>query len=219
MDKNMKRADFPRRLIVTGTDTGIGKTVVAAVLTAGLNGVYWKPIQSGSDGPTDREWVRDHTGLGRDHFPPEAYLLRAPVSPHLAAALEGRTIDLAAVVMPASLPDASPLIIEGAGGVMAPINDRQFMIDLFRHLQAPVLVVAPSRVGMINHTLLTLDQLRRYDIPILGVVMNGPTNDDNRRAVEHFGRTRVLAGIEPLDDITPAALGRAFRDGFACHDR
>jgi dethiobiotin synthase len=172
--------------------------------------VYWKPVQSGTDGQTDRHWVQSHTGLGEDHFPPEAYLLRTPVSPHLAAAIEGTTIDPARIIPPPLPPGKSPLIIEGAGGVMAPLNETRFMIDLFSRLNAPVLVVAPSRVGMINHTLLTVEQLRRYHIPVFGVVMNGPRNEENQKAVEHYGRVPVLAQIPPLPEINPEALRHAF---------
>lgn len=210
----MNKTDFPERLIVTGTDTDIGKTVISAVLVAGLGGVYWKPVQSGIEGLTDRQWVREKTGLGRDHFPPETYLLRTPVSPHLAAAMEGITIDPARIIPPSLPPGKSHLVVEGAGGVMAPLNDTAFMIDLFRQLAAPVLVVAPSRVGMINHTLLTVEQLRRYHIPVLGVVMNGPRHDENKKAVEHYGRVPVLARIEPLPKITPDVLRRTFDDHF-----
>jgi dethiobiotin synthetase len=212
--KTMKKTDFPERLIVTGTDTDIGKTVVSAVLTAGLSAVYWKPVQSGIEGQADREWVRDKTGLGNSHFPPEAYRLRAPVSPHLAAAMEGIAIDLSRIIPPALPPGVSHMIIEGAGGVLAPLNDRHFMIDLFKQLDAPVLVVTPSRVGMINHTLLTVEQLRQHGIPVFGVIMNGLRNDENRKAVEHYGRVPVIGEIEPLPEITPEVLMRTFNNCF-----
>lgn len=210
MDAKLKKTDFPERLFVTGTDTDIGKTVVSAILMAGLRGTYWKPIQSGSENGTDRAWIRRATGLDDRHFSPEAYCLRAPVSPHLAAAMEGVVIDLARIRPPQT---DGVLIIEGAGGVMAPINETHLMIDLIKQLNAPALVVAPSRLGMINHTLLTVEQLRQYKIPVLGVIMNGPRNEENRKAVEHYGRVPVLAEIEPLPAITPAALLDAFR-GF-----
>ena len=101
----MKKTVFPERLIVTGTDTGIGKTVISAILMAGLSGVYWKPVQSGIDGQTDRQWVRDKDGLGEDRFPAEAYLLRTPVSPRLAAALEGIAIGPERIVLPPLPPE------------------------------------------------------------------------------------------------------------------
>jgi dethiobiotin synthase len=203
----MNISDFPERLFVSGTDTDIGKTVVAAVLMAGLRGTYWKPIQSGSETGTDREWIRRHTGMADRHFPPEAYCLKAPVSPHLAAAREGTTIDLSGITPPES---DGVLIIEGAGGIMTPVNENHLMIDLIKQLRAPVLVVAPSRVGMINHTLLTVEQLRRYDIPLFGVIMNGPRNEENRKAVEHYGRVPVIGEVEPLPSITPEVLIQTF---------
>lgn len=213
----MNKIDFPSRLIVTGTDTNIGKTVISAILVAGLCGVYWKPVQSGMDGQTDRQWVQSHTGLGDEHFPAEAWLLRTPVSPHLAAEIEGVHIDPARI-SPPPRKGKSTLIIEGAGGIMAPLNDTRFMIDLFKRLEAPALIVTPSRVGMINHTLLTVAQLRRYDIPVFGVVMNGPRNEENRKAVAHYGRVPVLAEIEPLEKITPDVLRRTFFDNFLKYD-
>lgn len=206
----MKISDFPERLFVTGTDTDIGKTLVAAVLMTGLRGTYWKPVQSGSGTGTDRDWIRGRTGLDDRHFPPEAYCLKAPVSPHLAAAMEGITIDFSRIIPP---PSNGILIIEGAGGVMTPVNGHHLMVDLIKRLNAPALVVASSRLGMINHTLLTVEQLRRYDIPLFGVIINGPRNEENRNAVEHYGRVPVLGEIEPLPAITPEILLTCFH-GF-----
>ena len=128
--------------------------------------------------------------------------------------MEGVTIDLSRIIPPPLPPGISHMIIEGAGGVLAPLNDRQFMIDLFRQLDAPALVVAPSRVGMINHTLLTVDQLRRYNIPVFGIIMNGPRNGENKKAVERYGRVPVIGEIEPMASVTPEELMRTFDNCF-----
>ena len=205
----MKRGDFPLRLFVTGTDTGVGKTVVCAVLMAGLDGVYWKPVQSGAVEGTDTAFVRRVTGLDDSHFRNESCVFDAPVSPHLAAQMEGRKIDVDGITVPAADP-GTPLIMEGAGGVMVPLDDTRLMLDLVVRIGAPVLVVAPSRLGMINHTLLTVDRLRQAGLPVFGVVINGPPNRENRRAVEHYGKVAVIAEIEPMPEIHPASLKSCF---------
>lgn len=201
---------FPERLFITGTDTDIGKTVVAAILMTGLQGVYWKPVQSGITPMTDTDWVREKTGLPDDCFCPESYLLNTPVSPHLSAAIDNQEIILDQIVFPKT-PTGRHLIIEGAGGVMVPLNDHQFMLDLMKKMAVPALVVAPSRLGMINHTLLTVEQLRRAKVPIWGVIMNGEPNADNKAAVEKYGDIPVLAEIEPLPVINKETLRTAFK--------
>jgi dethiobiotin synthetase len=204
----MARIDFPHRLFVSGTDTGVGKTVLSAILTAGLEGTYWKPIQSGLQEITDTEWVREKTGLPETHFHPEAYRLSMPLSPHAAAAHDHIRIDLERIVPPPTNP--GHLIIEGAGGLMVPLNERHFMLDLIKRLDLPVLLVARSTLGTINHTLLSLEQLRRSRVEILGVVLNGPLDAGNRKAIEFYGRVEVCAEMEPLMEINPESLGLAF---------
>ncbi|MFZ5571405.1 MAG: dethiobiotin synthase [Thermodesulfobacteriota bacterium] len=202
--------DWPEKLFVAGTDTGVGKTLVCAVLTAGLRADYWKPVQSGLDEPTDTEWVYRHTGLGKDHFHPETYRLTRPLSPHAAAEQDGIRIRLNRFRLPRVQPGRS-LVVEGAGGVMAPLNRTRFMLDLMKRLELPILLTARSTLGTINHTLLSLEQLRRHGLAILGVVMNGPRNEVNRKALEHYGKTRVLAEIEPLPRIDASTLTAEFR--------
>ena len=206
---------FPPAFFVTGTDTGIGKTFVSAVLTVGLNAAYWKPIQSGFSpaDPGDREWIRQVTGLENRRFHPEAYLLSRPLSPHAAAVLDDLYIDLETIRLPGEnfLPH---LIVEGAGGVMVPINMRQTMIDLILHLHLPALVVAANRLGTINHTLLTLEKLRDKGVPVIGVVLNGPRDPINRRAIEEFGKVTVLAELETIEKIDYHALLDVFVERF-----
>jgi dethiobiotin synthase len=204
---------FPPRLFVTGTDTGIGKTVISAILMAGLRGIYWKPIQSGLDEMTDTEWVRDKTGLTDNHFYPEIYRFMLPISPHASAAHDGVKIDLELFTVP-EIGESEHLIIEGAGGVMVPLNEDHLMTDLIKKLDSPVLLVSPNSLGAINHTLLSLEQLRREGLEVVGVVMNGPKNSINRRAVEHYGGIDVLAEIEHLPVIDPKSLERCFKEHF-----
>ena len=208
----MRTLDLPPRIFVAGTGTGVGKTMVSAILAAGLSARYWKPIQSGLLEKTDTAWVREMTGLPSTHFFPETYRFRFPLSPHVAAAKDGICIDLESMVLP-QIPGGH-LIVEGAGGIMVPLNERHLMLDLMKKLQLPILLVAKSGLGTINHTLLSLAMLKNHCLPVFGVVMNGPRNSDNRKAIEHYGNTAVCAEIEPLECIDGTTLKDAFRRCF-----
>lgn len=207
------RAVFPNRMFVTGTGTDIGKTFVSAVLMAGLAGRYWKPIQSGTLESSDTQWIRRHTGLSAEHFLPETYCFEAPLSPHTAAALEGKQISLNNIVVP-QIDSSEYLIVEGAGGIMVPLNDDELMLDLIARLNFPTIIVADSGLGTINHTLLTIEQLNRHGIKIFGVVMNGDRNPANRASIERFGQVDVLAEIEHLAEVTPSTLAATFAENF-----
>lgn len=211
----------PGGYFVTGTDTGVGKTVVAAILTLGLEATYWKPVQSGivrssqarpREAPTDTAAVARWTGLPRDRFWPEAYRLRWPASPHLSAAREGVRIQTSRFHLP---PSPRPIIVEGAGGILVPLNGRQLMVDLMVRLGLPVILVARSSLGTINHTLLSLEALGARHLQVAGVVLNGPPDAANAAAIRHYGRTRVLAALPPLPGLTPAQLRAAWRRCFA----
>ena len=208
----MGTIDLPRRIFVAGTGTGVGKTMVSAILAAGLPARYWKPIQSGLEEQTDTEWVREKTDLPLNHFYPETYRFRFPLSPHAAAEKDGIHIDLERMNLPQTCGDR--LIVEGAGGIMVPLNEHHLMLDLMKKLAIPILLVAKSGLGTINHTLLSLDLLKNHSVQVWGVVMNGPLNPDNRKAIEHFGNTSVCAEIEPMERIDGAALKNAFHRCF-----
>jgi|CryBogDrversion2_2_1035213.scaffolds.fasta_scaffold11385_2 dethiobiotin synthetase len=190
------------KFFVTGTDTNVGKTIISAWLCHNLKAAYWKPVQSGTIEGSDSKTISD---LSESEIFPEVYSLKAALSPHLAASLEGIQIDLNKITLPTT---DKPLIIEGAGGVMVPLNDTHTILDLIGHLKLSTLVVARSTLGTINHTCLTLEALRSLSLPVLGVVMNGPRNTDNKQAIEHFGRTKVLAEIEPLPSLTKQTLAQ-----------
>lgn len=186
-------------VFITGTDTDVGKTLVSAWLVRHWQAAFWKPVQAGPQ--TDSQSVRSLVPTAR--IIPSLWSLSRPLSPHLAADLDGVDIDITGVKRP---PIDGPLVIEGAGGVFAPLNRTTYILDLISTLEAPAIVVARSALGTINHTLLTLHALRSRAIPILGVVMNGPLNPDNRQAIEHFGQIPVLAEIPQLDTLTPDSL-------------
>ena len=208
---------LPERLFVTGTDTAVGKTLVAAMLVAGLDGYYWKPVQSGSDEGTDTAWIREKTGLSADRFFREAYCLKGFMSPHAAAALENVAVDLSTIRMP-DLNAGSHLVMEGAGGIMVPLGDRCLVLDMIKRLGAPVVLVSRSTLGTINHTLLSLEKLKAEGIDIVGVVMNGPKNESNRKAIEHFGKVRILAEVEPMKEINFGTLKGGFEKSFGSSD-
>jgi len=204
-----------RGLFVTGTGTGVGKTVVCAALMRLWRGHstqrlrYWKPIQTGIEGDDDTRTVRGLSGCGADAVLEEGIRLPRPLSPHLAARLAGRVVDLDQLTRIANRQSTSSRwIVEGAGGVLVPLNDTELMIDLIGLLRLPVLVVARSTLGTINYTLLTVEALRRRSIRIAGVVMVGPRNRENRLAIEHYGGVEVLAELPRLQPLTAASLRR-----------
>jgi dethiobiotin synthase len=188
---------------VTGTDTDVGKTVVAAWLVARLGAAYWKPVQAGTEPETDSETVRRLAGVDQDRILPEAYVLPDALAPHEAARRAGLTIDMAKLVPPSS---DRPLVVEGAGGLMVPLGDQAYVIDLARDFDLPLILVARSTLGTINHTLLSLEAIRRRGLALAGVVLNGPETPHNRAAIERYGRARIIAEIPRLDPLTPAAL-------------
>ena len=204
---------YPKQIFVTGTDTGVGKTIIAAILTAGLNAHYWKPIQCGLEDKTDTEVVRELTGLSEDFFYQETYRLAAPLSPHASASLEKITIELAEMNLPVQV-NRSRVVVEGAGGIMVPLNEKEYMLDLMKQLDLPVLVVARSGLGTINHTLLSLQALNFKGVTVFGVVLNGPKNQKNKEAIEQYGKVDVLAEIEPIEDIEVMDCRRIFAEKF-----
>ena len=193
--------DVQHGAFVVGTDTDVGKTVVAACLARAWDADYWKPVQTGSaEDPGDTAAVARLTGLPPERLHAPVYVFAAPLSPHAAAALEGAAIALDAIARPST---ERPLVVEGAGGALVPLNDHSLMIDLVQRLGLPVVVAARSTLGTINHTLLTLEALRGRGLRVLGVVMNGPPSASNREAIERYGRVRVLAEIPWSDSLTP----------------
>lgn len=204
-------AAIPPAMFVTGTDTDVGKSIVSAMLTLGLGASYWKPIQSGpgpNDALGDSAYIQALTGLSDEHFLPERHRLSQPLSPHAAAAIDGVDIRLSDFALPKH--QHPHLVVEGAGGLLVPLNPQDYILDLIRQLQLPVVLVTRSSLGTINHTLLSITQLRQAKIPILGVVINGPKNEGNRAAIAHYGKVPILLELETLAEVNPASLQAAF---------
>ncbi len=204
---------MPAGFFVTGTDTDVGKTVLSALLCAALDGTYWKPIQTGAVEGTDRSCVARIAELAPEKLVPERYCFDLPLSPHLAAKRQGATIRLSQIVLPA-VNSTGPLIVEGAGGVMVPINDDEFMSDLIRQLGLPAIVTARSTLGTINHTLLTLAALSKAEVKTTGVVMIGNQDRDNLTAIERYGKVPVIGRVPRLESINRASLRRVFDEYF-----
>lgn len=185
------------RLVVTGTDTGVGKTVVAAALCALTGAPYWKPVQAGLGDGTDRERVLALSGLHANDVLTEAYCLANPCSPHQAAAMDGVTIDPERLT-----PPDGPVVIEGAGGVLVPLTETLVYADLFARWGLPVVLVARTALGTINHSLLSLEALRSRNVPVAGIVFVGEENGESERiicALGHVRRIGRLPWIDPLD--------------------
>jgi len=188
---------------VTGTDTDVGKTLVSAWLLTHLDAFYWKPVQAGTEPATDAATVQRFAEVGPERILPEAYVLPDPMAPHEAARRAGITLDMAKLAAP---PCDGLLIVEGAGGLMVPITDDAYMIDLAAELDLPIILVARSTLGTINHTLLSIEAIRRRGLPLAGVVITGPETPHNRAAIQRYGQVDVIAEIPWLETISCAAL-------------
>ena len=181
---------------VTAIGTDSGKTLVSAILTEALKADYWKPIQSGQ--PRDTDTVKDLVSNTITRFHPETHLFKIPVSPHAAAKYEHLTVQLDDFVLPET---TNEIIIEGAGGVLVPINDNDFVIDIAKELGCPIILVANLYLGSINHTLLTVDYLKRNQIPVKGIIFNGESNLESETIIEKHSGYKVLLRLPKLSMI------------------
>ena len=203
------------RIVVTGTDTGIGKTVFSAALAGALDAFYWKPVQAGLDEETDHDTVARLSGLTRERVLREAYRLKTPASPHLAARLDGVTIDAEAL----PLPDVDkPLVVEGAGGLMVPLTETVTYIDVMKRWSAPVVLCARTSLGTINHSLLSVEALRARNIPLLGIAFIGDENAESERIICKMGEVKRLGRLPHLAPLSAETLRAAFAAHFNVAD-
>ncbi|GHU12204.1 ATP-dependent dethiobiotin synthetase BioD [Alphaproteobacteria bacterium] len=195
---------------IVGTDTDVGKTTVSAWICLHTTCSYWKPVQTGcfvdeSTGVSinsDSSYVKNLTNT---KIHPESYVFRDPLSPHMAAARENTELDPSKII----IPQEKNLLIEAAGGLYVPLTDDMFYIDFIESTKLPVILVARSGLGTINHTCLSVEALRGRNIPLFGVIVNGETNPDNIRAIEKFANVRILAGLHKLEKIETETLRSA----------
>ncbi len=202
-------------IVVTGTDTDIGKTVFAAALAGALGARYWKPVQAGTSvmevGPeTDSQTVARLAGV---ETVPEAHVLKLAASPHQAAAAEGVTIDVDALD-----PPPGPLVIEGAGGLMVPLTRRVLNIDVFARWGLPLVLCARTALGTINHTLLSVEAIRTRNIPLLGIAFIGGENRESESIIIEQSGARRLGRLPRLDPLSRETLAAAFAANFRKED-
>ncbi|MDQ8699335.1 dethiobiotin synthase [Hyphomicrobium sp. LHD-15] len=202
-------------LIVTGTDTDVGKTVFAAALAGALGATYWKPIQCGLADGGDSERVHTLSGLPPHRIHPEAYRLNMAASPHRAAEAEGIEIGIAKLELPKI---EGPLVVEGAGGLMVPVNRQTLTIDVFASWRLPVVLVARTALGTINHSLLSIEALNGRNIPILGIAFVGDENPDTERTIAEMGNVRRLGRLPQIEPLTRTSLADAFQAAFRLED-
>jgi dethiobiotin synthetase len=209
--------NFPRKIVVAGIDTDAGKTLVSALFCLGLNAGYWKPVQAGLLPHTDTEWVKATTALTHSHFYPEAYRFFTPASPHFAAEAESIRIEEAQI----QIPDHSGhLVIEGAGGLMVPLRKDFLYLDLLETWKLPVLLVVRTYLGSINHSLLSIEALKRRGIPIAGLVFNDGPNPDaiaskSSDVISEYSGIPVLGRLRKMDVVDRESLLRLWEKGFA----
>lgn len=199
------------KFVVTGTDTDVGKTVFAAALAGALRAHYWKPVQAGLDPQSDAESVAALSGLPASHILPEAYRLATPCSPHRAAEIDGVTIALDRLALPEV---SGPLVVEGAGGVLVPLTADLLFADVFAHWGAPVVLVARTGLGTINHSLLSIEALRQRGVPIHGVAFIGAPEPDSEATIARIGQVRRLGRLPRIDRLDAATLAAAFATHF-----
>jgi dethiobiotin synthetase len=190
-------------LFVSGIGTGIGKTMVSAVLVEKLKADYWKPVQSGDLDKSDSFAVKNLISNKDSKIHPEAYKLSQPYSPHKSAAIDKLSIDPEKIILPQT---NNSLIIEGAGGLMVPLTDRFMMIDLIKKLNVPVVLVSQNYLGSINHTLLSIQALKKYDIPIKGIIFNGVKDIYSKEFILQYTEIALLGHIPQYKEVDKKAI-------------
>jgi dethiobiotin synthetase len=194
-----------RKIFVTGIGTDVGKTVVSSILVEALKADYWKPIQTGSFFATDTATVQKLISNSESKFHPESFSLKQYMSPHAAAELEGVEINLAGI----NFPDTqNTLIIEGAGGLMVPLNKKEFVIDIAIKFDAEVILVMQNYLGSINHSLLSIDSLKHRGLKILGIVFNGPTHKLSEDIVLDYAGVKLLGRINKEGEINKEVISK-----------
>ena len=187
-----------KRFFITGIGTNVGKTVVAAILTEALEADYWKPIQAGDLDNSDSIEIKRLISNKKTKIYPETYRLSNPLSPHAAAKYDSVEIDINKITIPIT---DNHLIIEGAGGLMVPLNEEKLMIDLIQQIKIEVILVSKHYLGSINHTLLSIEILKSRNIPIRGIIFNGNKNQDTEQIILKYSSIQFLGRINHHNQI------------------
>jgi len=192
------------KFIICGTDTDIGKTLISPFFVKGLNSFYWKPIQSGIESQTDSQTVEKLAQLSKEKIIKEAYVFTKPLSPHWAAEIDQKTINFEKLRLPKV---QGSLIVETAGGLMVPITRNFLQIDQIKHWNLPVILVCKSSLGTLNHTLLSIEALKRRNIEILGLVVNGKKHLDNPKTLVDFSGIPLITEFPYIKKMDSNNLG------------
>ncbi len=190
--------ELPKRIFIAGIGTGVGKTMVSAILAEALHADYWKPVQCGDLDHSDTQVVQSLISNHVSKLYPEAYKFKTPSSPHYAAELENTVIKPEQFEVPHS---EIRILIEGAGGLMVPLSKDYLVIDSIKHLKASVILVSKNYLGSINHTLLSIEALKQREIDVVGIIFNGKNYFDNEEIVQHFIHIPVIAEIENAEQV------------------
>ena len=197
------------KFIICGTDTDVGKTLISAFFVRGLQSFYWKPLQSGTETETDSQSILRLSGITKDKVLKEAYIFNKPVSPHWAAEIDGKKIEKNSLDIP-SIDDS--LVIETAGGLMVPITRNFLQIDQIKKWDLPVIIVCRSSLGTLNHTLLTIEALKKRNIKILGLIINGEKHLDNPKTLKEFSKLPIIAEFPRLNKVDKNILDRLWQE-------
>jgi len=192
-----------RKIFITGIGTGVGKTIVSAIVTEALQADYWKPLQTGYGEGKDSDTIRNLISNKKTIIHPEAYCLAKPASPFAAAEEEGIKIEIKNIVLPKT---DNILVIEGAGGLMVPINEDELMIDMIEQWDAEVILVSQNYLGSINHTMLSCMALADRNLKVLGIAYNGEDNLMAERSILSFCDYPVIGRIKPENIFTPEKI-------------
>jgi dethiobiotin synthetase len=194
---------MPKQFIIAGIGTEIGKTLISAIFTQGLQADYWKPVQSGNPEEADALFIEQMTQVPDGQIWESSYLLTQPLSPHSAAEIDGLRISLDKIQLPAT---TRPLIVELAGGILVPLNEKDTNLDLIKQIGFPVVLVSKNYLGSINHTLLSYEILNAQQIPIAGIVFNGPANPSGEKFILNHTGLKVLLRVPELRKIDPEII-------------
>ncbi|MBK7871370.1 MAG: dethiobiotin synthase [Saprospiraceae bacterium] len=187
-----------KSIFVTGIGTEVGKTVISAILVEALQADYWKPIQAGDLDNSDAMKIQRWISNSRTRIHPEAYRLHTPMSPHTAAEIDGIRIELPNIKLPNS---QNFIIVEGAGGLFVPLNNKDDIIDLIQYLQMPVILVSKHYLGSINHTLLSIEALLHRNIPVAGLIFNGDENPSSESIIQQRSGVPILGRVGDLGEM------------------
>ena len=190
-------------LFITGIGTNVGKTVVSAILTEAMQADYWKPIQSGTIEGMDSNTVKSLISNSKTVIHPETYLLEEPLSPHFAAKIDGITIELDKIKLPKTEND---LIIEGAGGLLVPINSTHYVIDIAKQMDCEIVLVISSYLGCINHSLLSIDYLLRNQFKIKALVFNGEFEPEVKQSIVDYVKNALIIDVPQIKELSKSAV-------------